>query len=37
MQYMLMCCFDEKGEIMREYGPLMQSLATVDSYTVAGS
>jgi hypothetical protein len=37
MQYMLMCCFDEKawgklpddekGEIMREYGALMQSLA----------
>lgn len=36
MQYMLMCCFDEKawgklpddetGEIMREYGALMQSL-----------
>ena len=37
MQYMLMCCFDgkawgklpddEKGEIMREYGALIQSLA----------
>lgn len=37
MQYMLMCCFDEKawgklpddekGEIMREYGALMRSLA----------
>lgn len=37
MQYMVMCCFDEKawgklpddekGEIMREYGALIQSLA----------
>ena len=46
MQYMLMCCFDEKawtkmpGEeresIMREYGELMQSLARQGSLRGSG-